>query len=47
MSRVDDSTHGIEASQDHGDKEKRDERREEREERRQKTNPKRPPEVSK
>ena len=28
MSRVGDSTHGIEASQDHDDKEKREERRE-------------------
>ena len=37
MSRVGDSTHGIEASQDHDDKEKREERREEREERREKT----------
>ena len=37
MSRVGDSTHGIEASQDHDDKVKREERREEREERRQKT----------
>ena len=36
MSRVGDSTHGIEASQDHDDKEKREERREEREERREK-----------
>ena len=31
-----DSTHGIEASQDHDDKEKREERREKREERREK-----------
>ena len=37
MSRVGDSMHGIEASQDHDDKEKREERREEREERREKT----------
>ena len=37
MSRVGDSPHGIEASQDHDDKEKREERREEREERREKT----------
>ena len=36
MSRVGDSTHGIEASQDHDDKEKREERREEKEERRKK-----------
>ena len=36
MNRVGDSTHGIEASQDHDDKEKREERREEREERREK-----------
>ena len=35
MNRVDDSTHGIEASQDHDDKEKREERREKREERRE------------
>ena len=35
MSRVGDSTHGIEASQDHDDKEKREERREKREERRE------------
>ena len=33
MNRVDDSTHGVEASQDHDDKEKREERREKREER--------------
>ena len=37
MSRVGDPPHGIEASQDHDDKEKREERREEREERREKT----------
>ena len=37
MSRVRDSTHGIEASQDHDDKEKREEKREETEERREKT----------
>ena len=37
MSRVGDSIHGIEASQDHDDKEKREERREEREERRENT----------
>ena len=37
MSRVVDPTHGIEASQDHDVKEKREERREEREERREKT----------
>ena len=36
MSRVGDSTHGIEASQDHDGKEKREERREKREERREK-----------
>ena len=36
MSRVGDPPHGIEASQDHDDKEKREERREEREERREK-----------
>ena len=36
MNRVDDSTPGIEASQDHDDKEKREERREKREERREK-----------
>ena len=36
MNRVDDSTHGIEASQDHDDKEKREERRAKREERREK-----------
>ena len=36
MNREDDSTHGIEASQDHDDKEKRKERREKREERREK-----------
>ena len=35
MSRVGDSTHGIEASQDHDDKEKREERREKSEERRE------------
>ena len=34
MSRVGDPPHGIEASQDHDDKEKREERREKREERR-------------
>ena len=37
MSGVGESTHGIEASQDHDDKQKREERREEREERREKT----------
>ena len=37
MSRVGESTHGIEALQDHDDKQKREERREEREERREKT----------
>ena len=36
MSRVGDWTHGIEASQDHDDKEKREERREKSEERREK-----------
>ena len=36
MSRVGDSTHGIEASQDHDDKEKREERRAKSEERRKK-----------
>ena len=36
MNRVGDSTHGIEASQDHDDKEKREERREKREERSEK-----------
>ena len=36
MNRVGDSTHGIEASQDHDDKEKREERREKSEERREK-----------
>ena len=36
MNRAGDSTHGIEASQDHDDKEKREERREKREERRAK-----------
>ena len=36
MSRVGDSTHGIEASQDHDDKEKREERRAKSEERREK-----------
>ena len=36
MNRVGDSTHGIEASQDHDDKQKREERREEREKRREK-----------
>ena len=36
MSRVGDLIHGIEASQDHDDKQKREERREEREERREK-----------
>ena len=36
MSRVGDSTHGIEASQDHDDKEKREETREKRGERREK-----------
>ena len=36
MSRVGDSTHGIEASQDHDDKEKREERRETGGERREK-----------
>ena len=36
MNRLDDWTHGIEASQDHDDKEKREERREKREERREK-----------
>ena len=35
MSRVGDSTHGIEASQDHDDKEKREERRAKNEERRE------------
>ena len=35
MSRVGDSTHGIEASQDHDDKEKREERRAKSEERRE------------
>ena len=41
MSRVGDSTHGIEASQDHDDKEKREERREKSEERREKKEEKR------
>ena len=36
MNRAGDSTHGIEASQDHDDKEKREERREKSEERREK-----------
>ena len=36
LSRVDDSTLGIEVSRDYGDKEKREERREKREERREK-----------
>ena len=36
MNRVGDSTHGIEASQDHDEKEKREERREKSEERREK-----------
>ena len=36
MSRVGDSTHGIEASQDHDDKEKREERRAKSQERREK-----------
>ena len=36
MNRAGDSTHGIEASQDHDDKEKREERREKRAERRAK-----------
>jgi len=40
MSRVGDPPHGIEASQDHDDKEKREERREQ-------TGSKRPPEVPK
>ena len=44
---MDDSTHGIEASQDHDDKEKREERREKREERREKRSQKRPPEIPK
>ena len=43
MSRVGDSTHGIEASQDHDDKEKREERREKSEERREKKEEKRDP----
>ena len=43
MSRVGDSTHGIEASQDHDDKEKREERREKSEERRDKKEEKRDP----
>ena len=37
MSRVGDSIHGIEASPDHDDQQKREERREEREKRREKT----------
>ena len=37
MSGVGDSTHGIEASQDHDDEEKREEKRKEREERKEKT----------
>ena len=41
MSRVGDSTHGIEASQDHDDKEKREERRAKSEERREERREKR------
>ena len=41
MHRVDDAIHGIEASQDHDDKEKREERREKSEERREKKEEKR------
>ena len=47
MSRVSDSTLGIEESRDYDDKEMREERREKREERREKRSQKRPPEIPK
>ena len=46
MSRVGDSTLGIEVSRDYDDKEKREERREKREERREKTEEKRESELA-